>query len=74
MVFVRSPLRADPLTKMTMEMVSHTLGTIKVQQFREEFQVLDTSHTGRLGRKDFFKSFHGCDVSSCCPLTIFLSL
>jgi len=53
--------RADPLTKMTMEMVSHTLGTIKVQQFREEFQVLDTSHTGRLGRKDFFKSFHGCD-------------
>ena len=54
---------ADPLTKMTMEMVSHTLGSLQVQQFREEFQAIDTSHLGRISRKDFVRSFSHCDVS-----------
>mmetsp|Transcript_17482 Transcript_17482/g.29295 ORF Transcript_17482/g.29295 Transcript_17482/m.29295 type:complete len:685 (-) Transcript_17482:255-2309(-) len=53
---------ADPLTKITMEMVSHTLGSMEVQQFREEFQVIDCSHTGRLSRKDFIKAFSNCDA------------
>lgn len=60
---------ADPLTKITMEMVSHTLGSLQVQQFREEFQSIDTSHLGRISRKDFVRTFSSCDVSSpllCC--------
>ena len=52
------------MTKITMEMVSHTLGSLQVQQFREEFQGIDTSHLGRISRKDFVRSFSSCDVSS----------
>ena len=54
---------ADPLTKMTMEMVSHTLGSLQVQQFREEFQTIDTSHLGRISHRDFVRTFSNCDVS-----------
>eukprot|EP00598_Pedospumella_elongata_P002477 CAMPEP_0184981204 /NCGR_PEP_ID=MMETSP1098-20130426/11028_1 /TAXON_ID=89044 /ORGANISM="Spumella elongata, Strain CCAP 955/1" /LENGTH=628 /DNA_ID=CAMNT_0027504749 /DNA_START=246 /DNA_END=2132 /DNA_ORIENTATION=- len=52
---------ADPLTKMTMEMVSHTLGSLQVQQFREEFQTIDTSHLGRISHRDFVRTFSNCD-------------
>lgn len=53
---------ADPLTKMTMEIVSHTLGSLQVQQFREEFQTIDTSHLGRISHRDFVRTFSNCDV------------
>ena len=54
---------ADPLTKVTLELVSHSLGSAEVQQFREEFQIIDRSHLGRLDRRDFCKAFEACDVS-----------
>jgi Ca2+-binding EF-hand superfamily protein len=36
---------------------------MQVQQFREEFQAIDTSHLGRISRKDFIRNFSSCDVS-----------
>lgn len=44
---------ADPLSRLILEMVSHSLGPRELQKFREEFQSMDVSHTGRLCRKDF---------------------
>jgi Ca2+-binding EF-hand superfamily protein len=51
---------ADPLTQVTLELVSHTLGSLQVQQFREEFQAIDTTHLGSITRKEFLAAFHSC--------------
>lgn len=53
--------RADPLSRLLMEMVSHTLGSNEIQQFREEFRIIDTSNTGRISLKDFIGAFNSCD-------------
>ena len=34
-------MATDPLTRLTMEMVAHTLGADQIQQLRIEFQVRD---------------------------------
>lgn len=44
---------ADPLSRLILEMVSHSLGPRELQKFREEFQSMDQGHTGRMCRKDF---------------------
>ncbi len=36
--------RADPMTRLLLEMVSHSLGYTELQQFREEFQAIDCTH------------------------------
>jgi calcium-dependent protein kinase len=50
---------ADPLSRLILEMVSHSLGPRELQKFREEFQSMDSSHTGRLCRKDFLAGLSG---------------
>lgn len=53
---------ADPMTKITMEMVSHTLGSTELQQFRDEFRQIDRSHLGSISKEDFVNTFGACDL------------
>lgn len=50
--------KADPLTKIIMEMVSHSFGSVELQQFREEFQAIDKSNTGSVSMTDFLTAFY----------------
>eukprot|EP01038_Epipyxis_sp_PR26KG_P006797 gene6797-9310_t len=54
--------KADPLTKLTIEMVSHSLGATEIQQFREEFQLIDRTHFGSISLRDFSASFMNVDA------------
>jgi len=49
--------RADPLCRLIMNMAAHTLGSLELQKFREEFSALDCSGTGGLCRRDFLMAF-----------------
>ena len=35
-------MATDPMTRLTMEMIAHTLGAIQIQQLKTEFQVRDS--------------------------------
>lgn len=49
--------RADPLCRLIMNMAAHTLGSLELQKFREEFTALDSSGTGGISRRDFLAGF-----------------
>lgn len=49
-------VNADPLSKIIMEMVSHSLGAVDLQQFREEFQTIDRSNYGFISKRDFLSA------------------
>lgn len=56
-------MRADSLTRLFMEMVSHSLGSHESQQFRDEFRYIDASNTGEVSRKDFYYVFGKCEAA-----------
>eukprot|EP00981_Chlorochromonas_danica_P005830 scaffold1193_cov159-Ochromonas_danica.AAC.8 len=53
--------KADRMSRLVMNMVSHTLGPLELQQFREEFQAIDRSYTGAISRRDFLAAFSSAD-------------
>ena len=48
---------ADPLTRLTMEMVAHTLCADQTQQLRIDFQVRDHLHAN-LHKREFLNEWH----------------
>lgn len=66
-------MRADPLSRLLMEMVSHSLGSQELQQFREEFRAIDASHLGKVSKKDFVAALGNSEVKAL-PLPHIVSL
>jgi calcium-dependent protein kinase len=52
---------ANPLTKLVMELVAHSLSSADLQQFRDEFQRIDKSNSGVVSLKDFMVFFDHVD-------------
>ena len=51
-------MSADPLTRLTFEMVAHSLCADHVQQLRIEFQAMDRNHQGILSLNEFLEALH----------------
>lgn len=55
----------DPLIKITLRMIAHSLGYKDLYQFRVEFQLIDYNYLGTITRKDFINLFYSlCSTPS----------
>ena len=57
-------MSADPLTRLALEMVAHSLCADQVQALRVEFQAMDRNHEGVLCLQDFLDALQAAPAQN----------